>query len=265
MKKYFKLQLKRAAGLFPYVVVITVVLLLGVSLALGGILAQNDNKTENKRVNIGVTGDMDNSMLQLGLGAFKAIDDSKYSLELVEYEEKAAATALKKGEIAAYIVIPEDFVEKAFRGEVEVIRFVTTAETNDIVTMFKNEILGVITDMVIDCQKGTYGIGQALYDNGYSDIAWDTENDISMDYFELVLSRNELIKVEELGVGNSLNTTNYYVSSILILFIMLMGLPYAALYCKRDNSLALLLSSKGIGYKGQLFSESQSSTPQLTQ
>ena len=245
MKKYFYLQQKRAFKLFPYVLTVTFILLLGVIIALNGMITGNADKEENQKLNVGVTGDMDNSLLRLGMGAFQALDDTQFSIQLVEYTEKDAATALKKGDVSAYIVVPEDFVEKALYGEVEPIRFVTTVESSDVVTMFKTELLSVITNMVIDCQKGTYGIGDALYAADSKNLVGKAESEISLEYFELVLNRGKVLEVEELGIVNSLSTTNYYICSLLIVFIMIMGLPFASLYCSRDTALAALLNSKG--------------------
>lgn len=246
MKKYFLLQQKRAFKLFPYVLTVAFVLLLGVIIALNGMLSGNANKEENQKVNVGVTGDMENSLLRLGMGAFQTLDDTQYSIELVEYKgEEAAATALKKGDVAAYIVVPEEFVEEALHGNVEPIKFVTTVESSDIITLFKTEMVSIITRMVIDCQKGTYGIGDALIAADSRNLVGEAESEISLEYFELVLKRGEVLEVEELGLANSLSTTNYYICSLLIVFIMIMGLPFASLYCNRDTALAALLNSKG--------------------
>ena len=221
MKKYFGVCLKSAFKIMPYVMAVTLVLLIGTALVLSGLVRLNENKEENTRVNIGVTGDMENKLLSLGLNAFKTFDDTKYSIELLEYEESEAETALKRGEIAAYVVMPEDFIENALYGNVKPVRFVTTAESSDVVTMFKNEILKIVTDLVVDAQKGTYGIGDALDANGYSDISGENVNNISMKYFELVIKRNSNIKVSEIGVANSLTTTEYYLLSIFIFLIIL--------------------------------------------
>lgn len=245
MKEYFYLQQKRAFKLFPYVLTVTFILLLGVVIALNGIIGQNAGKEENQKVRVGVAGDMENSFIRFGMGAFGSLDDTRYSIELAQYEEKDAATALKKGDVAAYIVVPEEFVEKALHGNIEPIKFVTTAESSDIITLFKTEIVSIITKMVIDCQKGTYGIGDALIAADSKNLVGKAESEISLEYFELVLNRGKILEVEELGVANSLSTTNYYICSLLIVFIMIMGLPFASLYCNRDTALAALLNSKG--------------------
>lgn len=245
MKKYLHLQLKRAGRLFPFVLAVTLALLGSVVFILGAILSAEGGKEENTKAVVGVAGDMENSFLKLGLGAMQTFDDTRYSMELKPFEEKAAAAALKNGTISAYIVIPEDFIEKAFSGDIEPIRFVTTAHTSDVVTMLKNEILTVITDMVVASQKGTYGTDDLMESCGNSAAGEDMDR-ISLDYFELIVNRNDMLTVEEVGVKAQLSTTNYYICSMFIFFFMLLGLPFASIYCRGENTLCLLLRAKGV-------------------
>ncbi len=264
MKRYFYLQLKRTARFFPCVLTITVVLVVGLSLILGAMINNYNQKDENQIFNIGITGDMENRLLKLGIEAFKSIDGTRFSLDFVEMSEEQAKDALATGKISAYVVLPDNFIENALNGVVVPIEFVTTVGANDVITMFKTEITRVVTDMVIASQKGTYGIGDALYENGAANIANKHIEKISIEYFDLILKRDKMSQVEELGVSGGLTTTEYYLCSILIVFIMIMGLPFVCLYCKKDNSLPALLMSKGISTFGQLASEYLSHLLSLT-
>lgn len=255
MKKYFSLQLKRVFRYFPYVLAVSLVLFLAVAVALWGLLSANEDKSENTKVKIGIAGSMEDEMVQMGLRTFESFDDTKYSLELLQLEETEAASALSRGEISAYVVVPEDFAQQALRGNIMPVRFVTTAETTDIVTLFKNEILDLITDILVTSQKGTYGIGDALRDQGYGDLAGEHINKISLKYLAMALSRTDGVVVEELGIQNALPTSAYYVCSLLIFFLLLSGLPFAGLYCKKNRSLSALLHSRGVSDGAQVGGE----------
>lgn len=255
MKKYFYLQLKKVFRFFPYLLAVTLILLVGTAAILWGMLSANSEKSENIKVNIGVSGDINDPLIKLGLDTFRSFDETKYSIELLEYTEPKAKAALKKGEIAAYIVVPPGFVEKALYGEIDPVRFVTTTEAGDIITLFKNEILQIITDILVSSQKGTYGMGDALDDQGYPELSGEHINNISWQYLDLSLNRTALVEAEEIGVENHLSTTGYYICSILIFFLMLMGLPFVYLYCKGDHSLSALLHAKGVSGFSQLLSE----------
>ena len=127
----------------------SMVLLLAVVGALVGLLSDQSGKAENTKVSIAVTGDTESPLLQLGLKTFQSIDETKYSLEILSMEEDQAREALLKGEIACYMVIPQDFVENAMYGRIDPVRFVTATGTEDVVALFKNELLQILTDLVI--------------------------------------------------------------------------------------------------------------------
>lgn len=255
MNKYLFLQFKRILKFFPFVLVVTLVLFLGLALVFGGIMSKNSDREENKVFNIALTGDLDNKYLTQMLSAFKKIDDTRFSMQFVEMDEQSAHKALKKGEISAYIVLPENFVEKAIYGDVEALRYVTTSGNNDIVTLFKNEITKLITDMAVDSQKGTYGLGEALEDNKYKGSVNRHINLLSIEYVDLVFSRSDMIKVEELGISSGLSFSQYYICGIFLCFIMLMGIPFTVFYIRKDNSLQKILLSKGCSNFSQIICE----------
>ena len=255
MMKYFNIQLKKAVRFFPYLLLVTVVLFVGLALILGGILSSNSQKLENQTFNIGVSGDTENEFLQMGMAAFQTLDETRFSLAFIEMGESEAQDALASGDISAYIVLPENFVESAIAGKIDPIEFVTTAELSDIKTVFKNEITRAVTGFVVASQKGTYGIHDALSDNGYRQLANKHLTPVSIEYVDLILKRDKTLTVDELGISSGLTTAEYYICSIAILFIMLAGLPFACICCKKDNALSVLLVSKGTSYFSQLLAE----------
>lgn len=251
MKKYFFLQLKRVLRYFPYILLVSLVLFGAISAGLWSLLSANEDKSENHKIKVGITGSLDDRMIQLGLATFEAFDDTKYTLELLQLEEAQANASLARGDIALYIVVPEDFVRQALHGSIEPIRFVTTTDTTDVVTLFKDEILQMITQIVVSAQKGTYGIGDALTAAGRSDLSYEHINKIAVEYVYLALERTEGVVVEELGIRHALTMPQYYVISLGIFFLLLMSLPFAILYCKKNHSLEALLHSKGVSAGSQ--------------
>ncbi len=262
--KYFNIQLKRAARFFPYLLLITLVLFVGLALIFHAVLSADAQKLEKQSFRIAVSGDTENELLQMGMAAFQSLDETRFSISFIEMPEADAKKALSAGDISAYIVVPKGFVENAMAGKVTPITFVTTAAANDITTMFKNEITRMVTDMVVAAQKGSYGIYDALKGNGNSASANKHLSQVSIEYLVLVLDRHEMLAVEELGISNGLDTATYYVCSIAILFMMLVGIPFACLYCKKDAALTALLVSKGTSHLAQLLAEYVSHLLSLT-
>jgi hypothetical protein len=204
---------------------------------------------------VGITGDTDNEMLQLAIVAFQSFDESRFSVEFVEMEKTAADTALYTGEISAYLELPEDFVEKAMRGEMEPMYYVTTVGSNNIAHMFKNEITALVTDVVVSSQQGSFGLQEVLDDKNVSGNHGELVNALAIEYVNLVLKRTEAITVDELGISEGMRTGEYYLCGMTLLFLMLLGLPYVVVYARQDRSLNVLLLSRGVSGMRQLWDE----------
>lgn len=255
MKNYFRLQLKKIAKILPFVMILTLTLIVGLSAILYGMIGIFQGSEKNNRFVIGVTGDTDNDYMRLGMAAMQTFDETRFSIEFAEMTEEKAQKAIETGEISAYIVIPEKFVDNALYGNIEPITFVTTAGMEGIKGLFKKEITSLVTDMVIYSQKGSYGLYDALSDNGYENIADKHLNKISIKYAELIFARGNLYKVNEVGVTDGLTTIEYYICAILVLLLVLVGLPFSAIYVKKDYALNRLLLSRGCSTFKQIIFE----------
>lgn len=252
MKKYFYLQVKRVAKILPLVLAVAVALLVGLAAVLSGVLTMLDNSEDQKHFAIAVTGDTDNDYINWGITAMQSFDETRFSVDFVEMTESEAKKALGKREIAAYVVLPENFVKKALSGEIEPITYVTSAGMEGVTSLFKKEITALVTDMVIYSQKGAYGLGDALYDSGLGKLSHKHINNISLEYADLIFQRNELYSVSEVGVSDGLSTPEYYICAIAVMLFVLIGLPFAAIYIKKDYAFNRLLLSRGYSCRLQL-------------
>ncbi len=255
MKKYLFLQIKRMLKFLPFVLIVTLVLMIGLSAALTGIIGIFSNKEEKQSVNIAVAGDTDNEYLKWGLSALQNLDETRFSINLLNMEEEDARKALQSGEITAYVVFPEDFVQNALHGDVENVRFVTTNGINDIVTLLQNELTQIITRIMIYSEKGVYGLSDAIYENTEITNRWDYGVMLSIEYVDLIIHRSDVYKVQELGFSAGLNLQDYFICGITLLLLCLMGLPYAVLFVKKDHALRKLMLSRGHSNFSQLLCE----------
>lgn len=255
MRTYFSLQFKRVMKVFPFILLVTVVLFAALAVLLSGLMSSFNNSEKNAVFKVGITGDTDNEMLQLAIVAFQSFDESRFSLEFIEMEKTAAETALHTGDISAYLELPEDFVEKAMRGEMEPMYYVTTVGSNNIAHMFKNEITALVTDVVVSSQQGSFGLQEVLDDKNVSGSHGELVNALAIEYVNLVLKRTEAITVDELGISEGMRTGEYYLCGMTLLFLMLLGLPYVVVYARQDRSLNVLLLSRGVSGMRQLWDE----------
>lgn len=255
MKKYFYLQLKRIIKIFPFVTAIAIVLLLGLSIIISSVMTSFSEKSDTDVFSIGITGDADSSLVSLAISAFESSEGGNITMEFVELSEDDAKDQLATGEISAYIILPENFVENALMGDIDPVTYVTTPGATGVVSMFKNEITKVVTDIIVYSQKGTYGVSDALSDNGYKNESNNYLNEMALEYASLALERAEFYTVEELGKGSDITTAEYFMCGLSVLLIMLMGLPFATIYTKKDYSFNKLMISKGYSNKGMLACE----------
>ena len=255
MKKYFYLQTKLAARLFPAVLGVTLALLAGLGIILAGFLSTFQDSDANKRFTIAITGDTADDYLRWGLAAVQTIDEERFSLDIVEMTEETAHSALEKGEISAYVVIPEGFMEKAVTGDFEPITYVTSVGVESVATLMKKEVTSLVTEMVVYSQKGAYGLADALNDNGITQDVYTHMSKLSLEYTDLILHRDELYQVTELGVSDGLTARDYYICAVMVILAVLTGIPFAVIYIKRDHSLFRLLRSRGFSPARQLLCE----------
>ncbi len=255
MRTYFYLQLKRVAKIVPFVMAVTVALFVSVAVILYGLLGTFFADEANTRFTVAIVGDTDNVYMRWGLSAMQTFDETRFSIAFSSMSEADAREALEKGGVAAYVVIPEAFVEKALSGDIEPITYVTSVGMEGLNGLFKKEITALVTDMVIYSQKGTYGVAEALRTHGWGQLAGQHMEKISLEFVELIFKRNELYTVEEAGVSDGLSTPQYYVCAVAVMLCALCGLPFATVYIKRDYAFERLLLARGYSVKRQLACE----------
>lgn len=245
MRKYFCLQFKRMSGSFLVILAVTALLVLGISVIVSELSLLAMNGEEKKQFQVALCGDTDGDYIELGLNALETIDDARFSLEILMLEEDEAAWALASGEISAYVILPEDFIDNAIQGNIDKVTFVTSPGQSGIVTMFKNEITHLITDLVVYSEKGTYAIYDALRENGDKSTAYEYMNVICIEYAELVFSRGDVYSYKSLGISEGLDVLEYYVCALSVLLVMLVGIPFAFVHIRGDRSLDRVLRSRG--------------------
>lgn len=256
MKNYLFLQLKRQIKLLPLILAVTFILFIGISTILTLLIDTFNSDEDQQKFKVAITGDTDSEYIGLGLAAVQTIDNTRFTMEFLELKEHEAKVMLQNGEISAYVVLPENFIENAIAGDMEKIRFVTTSGDRGITTMLKNELTTLITDMVVYSQKGTYGLNEALKDNDCpKEERWKLVDDISIEYVELVLHRSDMAEEDVIGISDGLTFSQYYLCGMTVLLLMLIGIPFASVCVRKDTSLESLLVSRGYSVRRQIMSE----------
>lgn len=243
MGKYFVLQIKRLLRLLPLVLCVVLVLFGSLSAAYGAMLRMDEADGDQTRFKVGMCGTAGDTYIQLALAALETFDSSRFAIEIVEMEEAEAERVMNRGEIAAYVVIPEGFVEEAMYGRILPLKFVSTVGAAGVVSVLKEEITHVIGDILVGAQKGIYAAGEAMSDAGHS--SGRVINDLSIEYAEFAFFRSKTYSVTELGISDGLGLAGYLLCGFSVLFLLLICLPFASVYVRRDPSFGRMLAARG--------------------
>ena len=250
------LETKRMMRYAPFVFLVTLVICLCLALALVTMVRADNSGADQKKISVGIVGDFENSYLGFGISALKSFDSSRFSLDIVEYSEDEAREALFDREISGYVVIPEGFVDDALYGNIGKLSFVTTDANTDIINMFKQEILELISCILVESQNGVYGMQSAMLDYGtsYGEVM-DMTDEMSIEYVALILSRSNALEVEVIGVSESLTFGGYMLSGLSVLLMLLSGIVCCPLFVRSDYALPKLMKANGYGYGMQILGE----------
>lgn len=251
MKKYFTLQWKRMARLLPLAVLAALILCVGIAAARYSLL--QTAQANDQKFSLAMCGNTEDTLVQLGITLLRSMDETRFSAQILTMTEAEALRALEHGDIAAYVVIPEGFVDAALYGNVPTMRYVTTAGSAGIAAVFRQEVTQVISDILLSAQKGVYGISDALWDNGLGHSAYTLMNDLCLDYVELAFSRGQTHTVQVLGIGSGLDLGDYLTCGLAVLLTLLLCLPFAPMLVQNDFPLNRMLTAKGKSAAMQAF------------
>ena len=219
-------------------------LLGGLLIAFSAMVQSDAAGEENQKVRIAMAGTADDKILQLGLAAMRSTDSTRNSLEVVELSEKEALRALRLGQVGAVIVFPEGFMDDAMNGQIRPVKFITNAGSVGMVRIFKEEVSAVISSLLLESQKGVYGMAQAMEDQGVGSQGRHMTN-LALVYTDYILARDDCYRLEELGISDDLGLEGYLLCGLTVVFLALACLPFAPLMIRRDLSLARMLESRG--------------------
>ena len=259
MKKtltYAYLQLKRMAKLAPFIWGITILLCLCLSLALSTIINTDQSADNKRKFTVGIVGDFSDSYFGFGISAMQSLDPSRFSIEIVELTEHQAKQKLENGDIMAYVIIPDGYIDDAMHGDINKLSYVTKESGFDIAVLFKDEVLDMISCMLVESQNGIYGMQDAVRKNNIevSDIM-DHTNALMAEYLTLIINRSTAIEQKIVGISDSLSLGAYMYSGITVLLILLCGISCCPFFMRRNKALSVLLNADLCGPMYQISGE----------
>ena len=253
---YFAAQCKRIMKIFPSVLLTTVILVCSLALLAAALFQLETTQEKKQKVEIGLVGSTEGSYLGFGIQALQSFDSSRFAIDFLEIDsEKEAIEALEKGELSAYALIPDGFVDALVRGENMPITYVTSAGAAGIGSMVMNELVETISDLITESENGIYGAQRFLREQGREDIYWEASDRLYLRYLDFVLGRELVYEIELTGVSEGLTVIEYYTCSIMILFLLFWGIAAAPFLIQREFYFFKLLRAKGLSAGWQILAE----------
>lgn len=255
MGKYFVLQVKRMLRLIPLMVLVGALLLCGFFLAYRGIVSKWGQENSFQKLKIGLVGTADDPLLEAALEAAKSLDATQMSIDFVQMQEVQAVSGLERGELSAYLVFPEQFLKSALQGEIVPIRFVSSAGSENIISLVKDELASVFANMLLTSEQGAFALENALKDYDKGEIAGEKMNELALSYAKMIFNRDEVYAVEELGISFGLSFSEYMTCGLSVLLGFLLTLSFALVLVRDSYALEQLLKSRGFGAGSQVICE----------
>lgn len=253
---YQKAQIKKIRKVFPMILGMSLVLLLGVCL-LGYVFtnANSDNNSEMKKFQVGVVGDTSDKYLSMGISAAQSMDSSRYMVDFLFLSEEEAIPMIKSGELSAYLVIPDGFVKSVMKGENLRIQFVSSEGTVDITTILLNEVAEIVSKMITESQAAGAALYDVMVENGLKEEYKTYSNAMDLTYGMLILTRTDTYDLETYKGPEQISTMSYYVCGILLFFLLIWGINAASILAEKNIALQKLLKSRGQRVFMQVLSE----------
>lgn len=257
MKKsvYFKLQLKRAFKHYPSVLLVTLISIFGIIATVTTLFYVNNNSRDKQKINIGIVGNIADSDIDIVVYALENIEEAIPSVNFLELSEDEAKQALNKNEIVGYINIPEGYFEDLAYGENSAAKYVSAGNRGDLGSVLANEMAIMLSDMVLQTQRGMYSAVEIAEDYGVKKGIYRKIDDLNFEYMGFVLNRQQTYDVEYLGIKDHLTYGGYYICGFFIFFLMIWGISCTKILSSSNYGLSRSLYARGMKGREQVLCE----------
>lgn len=245
MKRYFFLQLKRMTACIPYLFVYLLLLMAGAGCVFWVLQKKNTDAATMQKIPIGMVGNTEETYFNIAFTALQKLDSTKHTIELHRMNEADAKEALYKGELMAYAVIPDGFVESVLVGKNKQILFVTTNASHDLGNRIVEELTAVISNLLVETQNAIYGMQNLAEEKRLEYDQSTAVQELNLQYIDLVLNRTDFFEIEYLAEGSAFSWKTYYGCAFFIGILSFWGMGCVMFAVKRDVALSKLFRVRG--------------------
>ncbi len=257
-KEYLLIQYKRIFKLLPGIILMIALVAILLSAAFYSVVNSEAYQSEQMRYKLGIVGNTENELLDLGVHMLETEDDMQYVLDLVQFDdEDEARAALRNADISAYIVITDEFADAidAMTNDAK-LKYYATSGQKGISNVMMDEIALVAANIMVPSEKGICTLRKIMEEEGYEQSeVYMAAYEIFMAYVDTMMLRGEISNVTELGISDGLTTLEYYFISMLLFFALLLTMCAVSFFTGKNNGQYKFLAAKGISPVQQVLGE----------
>ncbi len=251
---YLACQLKRVAKGSVAVLVLCAILTGCLIVLCREMTREQEAEAASFDLEIGIVGNMEDTMLQIGVYALQNLDASSFYVKFTPMSEDEAESRLKAGELSGYVYIPDSFVEDVMSFKVTPLTFYFHSNPTSLGPKLVHRMVEIIASYISECQCGVYGTEYyGLELDEYFD--YNRVDALNIKYISFLITRDNAFDVNVVKSPDELSVPAYYVCAISVLLIMLIGITAAPIFAAKKMSLPRLLKANGMGSVRQILSE----------
>lgn len=250
---YTRLRIKAVMKVFPAMCIMTLFL----CLSLGGMLYVESLHTlslsegeEDARINIGVVGIATSGYLDTAFSMLKNFDSSSQEVNFIPCRDReAAAEGIRSGEMYGAIVIPEGLVSTLLAGDTGKMTLILPASDAGLSVLLVRELAGSVSSIISSMNTASGVLERYYIESGTADgnVIADAQTDLLLTSMQDILHRNRMFRVKYVKASSQLSIESFYLISMMLLLILLLGIMCAGSFIRSDHTLGRLLRVRGLG------------------
>ena len=206
-----------------------------------------------KRIGIGVVGNIENKYMKLGVEMLNNMDASRFSVKFESLDEENAKKALREGRIVGYFKIDKDFIEGLENGENRPVIYVSSS--GGLMNELSKEVASVFSVLIVNSERVIYAVDEYLseHKNVYDRETANTE--LNMSLLKNVFTRGKIYNIETKALTGEVSVKDNYICAMIIILTALSGVGLGSLLSGKKDTLQEVLKSRGLSYISSIICE----------
>lgn len=241
-----KIEIKRVLRFLPHIMAgaLALCFIIGIiSFSASKLLYEEKNKN---KVNIALSMPKDEKSAKLMISILKDMKSIKENCNFIEVDnEETAYKMVKDNDAYGAIIIPKHFVKDILDGT-NTPATVILPDKSSIEAMLIKDLIDAGTKSLASAQAGIYAITYEYEEIFHERLTKELQDSINIKYFDHTLARESYFKHKVISATGDLTAFQYYISSGIVLFMLLLGMGFSKALSPNNNAFYEKLKPYGI-------------------